>query len=107
MLATAGCSRGASAPLDLQTLDPESDHWRIASYYSEQATQMRQMAQELRVRADRYAELFGPDSEWVSGARALAEYYEKAAHEQDHLAQMHMSLVPHRIPPPSTQRPSP
>lgn len=107
MLETAGCSGGVSVPLDLQTLDREADQWRIASYYSQQAMQMRQIAQDLRNRADRYAQLFGQDSEWVTSSRLLAEYYEETAQQMDDLAQTHMSLVPHRVLPRTTRSPSP
>jgi hypothetical protein len=48
-----------------------------------------------------YERLFGPESEWVTGARLLAQYYEEAAHEAEQLARRHLKL------PGEAQTPSP
>ena len=80
-------------PLDMTTLDPAQDHWRIATAYTHEVTGMRQKAEELFKRALHYERLFGADSEWVTGTKLLAQFYEDAARERERLAEVHVGLA--------------
>jgi hypothetical protein len=90
------------SPLEMTTLDPAQDHWRIATTYTHEATAMRQKAEELFKRAAHYERLFGPDSEWVTGTRLLAQFYEDVARERERLAEVHVGLAGGHgaVPPP-------
>lgn len=94
-LVTFGCAR-ASAPLDLSSSDPSQDQWKIASYYSREAVQLRLKADELSERVAVYERLFGRDSEWVAGTKLLVEFYRNAAQERERLADMHLELTADR-----------
>lgn len=90
---------GVGPPLDLSSMDPSQDQWRIAEYYSREAARHRQKAQELYARTLIYERLFGANSEWVSGTRLLAQSYEDAAIEHERSAHMHLELAGgHRAP---------
>jgi hypothetical protein len=90
---------GVGPPLDLSSMDPSQDQWRIAEYYSREATRHRQKSQDLYARTLVYERLFGADSEWVIGTRLLAQSYEDAAIEHERLAQKHLELAGgHRAP---------
>lgn len=80
-------------PLEMTTLDPAQDHWRIATAYTHEAIAMRQKAEELSKQVERYERLFGANSEWVTGTRLLAQFYEDAAREQERLAGIHAGLA--------------
>jgi hypothetical protein len=100
-----GCV-GLGPPLDLSTMDPSQDQWRIAEYYSREAMRLRQTAQELYDRVLIYERLFGAESEWVSGTRLLAQSYENAAFEHERLAHKHLELAGgHRAPRPGPAPP--
>lgn len=97
-LVSVGCGAPKSplepkGPLDMSTLDPAQDHWRIATAYTHEATTMRQKAEELFKQAAHYERLFGSDSEWVTGTRLLAQFYEEAARERERLAEVHVGLA--------------
>lgn len=97
-LVSFGCGAPKSpleskSPLDMTTLDPAQDHWRIATAYTHEATAMRQKAEELFKRATHYERLFGTDSEWVTGTKLLAQFYEDAARERERLAAVHVGLA--------------
>lgn len=98
---SVGC-QGPQALLDLTSLDPSQDHWKIASVYTHEAAAMRQKAEELSNRAAHYEQLFGPTSDWVTGTRLLAQFYEETARERDRLAGLHVGLAGGRpsAPPP-------
>jgi hypothetical protein len=89
----SGCSGGLTAPLDMTALNPGHDHGKIAAYYRHEAVVSRQQAEELTHRAVVYERLFGPESEWVTGTRLLAQFYEEAAHEEEQLANRHLELL--------------
>jgi hypothetical protein len=90
---------GVGPPLDLSSLDPSQDQWRIAEYYSREAARHRQKSQELYARILIYERLFGAESEWVVGTRLLAQSYEDAAIEHERSAYMHLELARgHRAP---------
>jgi hypothetical protein len=52
----------------------------------------RQQAEALTHRAVVYEQLFGRESEWVSGTRLLAQFYEEEAREAERLADLHLEL---------------
>ena len=90
---------GVGPPLDLSSMDPSQDQWRIAEYYSREAARHRQKARELYSRTLIYERLFGADSEWVAGTRLLAQSYEDAAIEHERSAHMNLELAGgHRAP---------
>ena len=88
-----GCSGKSTAPLDMTALDPGPDHGKIAAYYHHEAVVSRQQAEELTHRAVVYERLFGPESEWVTGTRLLAQFYEEAARDEEQLARRHLELL--------------
>ncbi|HJR77006.1 MAG TPA: hypothetical protein VJ805_08525 [Nitrospiraceae bacterium] len=59
----------------------------------------RQRADQVEAQATTYRELFGEESEWVSGARALGEYYLRAAQEREQLAEQYKSASDDVAPP--------
>ncbi len=92
LLLQAGCSSGPPAPLEMTTLAPEDDHQKVARYYRHEAVLARQQAEELANQAVVYEQLFGQESDWVSGTRLLVQFYEEVAREQDRLAEQHQKL---------------
>ena len=98
VLLVSGCTRGPTAVLDPASRDPGQDHWAIASYYSHEAAASRQQAEEMTHRAVVYEGLFGRESDWVTGTRLLAQFYEEAAREQDRLVDLHLELGRGRSP---------
>jgi hypothetical protein len=87
-----GCSGISTAPLDMTALDQSQDQEKIAAYYRHEAAVARQQAEELNHRAMVYERLFGPESEWVTGTRLLAQFYEDVAREAEQLAQRHLKI---------------
>jgi hypothetical protein len=87
-----GCSSGPSAPLEMTTLNPSDDHQTIAHHYLNEARLSRQQVAELTNQAVVYEQLFGKESDWVSGTRLLLQFYQDVAREQDRLAELHMNL---------------
>lgn len=80
------------APLEMTTLNPGDDHETSAYHYHHEAVLARQQADELANQAVVYEQLFGPESDWVSGARLLVKFYEEVAREQARLAEQHLKL---------------
>ena len=84
---------GCAAPdheIDLASFNSTIDQRLIATYYQEEAFRYRQQADELDARGDLYERMFGPDSDWVSGARLLAQSYRLAAEDRERLAKDHL-----------------
>ena len=84
---------GCAAPdrgFDLTSFNTSSDQQLIARYYQEEALRYRQQADDLDVRAEMYERMFGPDSDWVSGTRLLAQSYRLAADDRERLAKEHL-----------------
>jgi hypothetical protein len=81
------------APLDLTSQDPSQDQRKIASFHSREALLFQLKAEELSQQAAAYERLFGPESEWVVGARLLVEFYRDAAKEQEYLASWHLGIA--------------
>lgn len=94
-----GCSGTSTAPLDMTALEPSQDQGKIAAYYRHEAVVARQQAEELTHRAVVYERLFGPESEWVTGTRLLAQFYEDSAREAEQLAKRHQTLPSDAQPP--------
>jgi hypothetical protein len=92
----SGCGNTASV-FDLKTDDPRQDQKKIAEFYVQAATRLRQMAQDYDHRVAVYERLFGPHSDWVEGTRLLAQSYEAAAQEQERLAARHQRLHDGRV----------
>lgn len=92
---SAACA-GANTPQTLNSLDVGQNQLEIAAYYQREARVMRQRAEEYAVRASLYEQLFGPQSDWVTGARLLSHFYEDSAREKERLADVHLQLSPSR-----------
>src|SRR5262245_64999658 len=88
----SGCSGRSTTLLDPASRDPGQDHWAIASYYSRQAAMSRQQAEELNSQLVIYEQLFGRDSDWVSGTKFLVQFYDEEEREQDRLADLNLEL---------------
>ena len=84
-LLLVGCHKPA-APLNLNATAPAYEQSNIAGYHDNEAAFFRLKARELHQRMLVYWQLFGPDSDWVQGARILARFYEEAAQEQERLS---------------------
>ena len=97
-----GCSASPTVP-DFFEVGSIEEQKKIGEYYRSEAAQFRQRAQEMAERASTYRELFGEESEWVSGARALGEYYHREAGERERLAEQYQSasdgVVPSTVSP--------
>ena len=88
-----GIWTGCAAPdqeIDLASFNSAIDQRLIARYYQEEAFRYRQQADELDTRGEMYARMFGPDSDWVSGARLLAQSYRLTADDRERLAKDHL-----------------
>ncbi|HSF66948.1 MAG TPA: hypothetical protein VLA67_05905 [Nitrospiraceae bacterium] len=85
-LTAVGCARPVS---DMTSFDQSQDQMVIAEYYEDQAIVLGEKAAALTESALRYELLFGPESDWVTGARQLSQYYAAAAQEQKRLAEAH------------------
>ena len=65
----------------------------IAGYYRDQAVVLREKASLIAESAARYEHLFGPQSDWVSGAKQLSQYYAAAAQDLERLAEAHAEVA--------------
>jgi hypothetical protein len=84
---------GCSAPhreFDLDSYHSSIDQRFIARFYHEEALRYRQQADEADTRAEMYERMFGSGSDWVSGARLLAQSYRLAADDRERLANEHL-----------------
>lgn len=91
-LTVAGCAQPIET-IEMTSFDPSHDQMAIAGYYRDGAMDMREKAASLAESAVRYEQLFGPQSDWVSGARQLSQYYTAAAQEQERLANAHAEIA--------------
>ena len=96
LLLGTGCKQGLPVPLNRGSFDPSQDHLKIASDYTREAMLSRQKAKEQASRVLVHEQLFGRESDWVSGARLLTQFYEDAAREQDRQASLHLELAGRR-----------
>jgi len=90
--AIAGCAEPV-VMTDVTSFDPSQDQKAIAGYYREQAMAMREKAGAVAETAVRYKHLFGPQSDWVSGALQLSEYYAVAAQDLERRAEAHAEVA--------------
>ena len=88
----SGCGTRVTE-LDLRTNDPRQDQGKIAAFHAHEAARLRQMAHDQQHRAVVYERLFGQDSDWVKGARLLAQSYADAADEQERTAERHRGVA--------------
>ncbi|HYM88418.1 MAG TPA: hypothetical protein VES92_04810 [Nitrospiraceae bacterium] len=85
-LAAAGCAQPV-AKIDTTSFGPSQDQMAIADYYRDQAMVLKEKAGAIAESAVRYEHLFGPESDWVSGARQLSRYYAVAAQDLERRAE--------------------
>jgi hypothetical protein len=100
----AGCG-APDREFDLVSFHSSIDQRVIAGYYHEEALRYRQQADELDSRVEVYERMFGPDSDWVAGARLLAQSYRLAADDRERLAQEHLDAGRNARPSASALRP--
>ncbi|MDR4494330.1 MAG: hypothetical protein R3B74_07885 [Nitrospirales bacterium] len=92
ILISVGC-HGPHALVNFYNSDPDRDQRFIVAQYYRQAVFMVKNAEDMRLKAERYAQLFGSDSEWVSSAKWLENYYEKESLDREQLAVFHAESV--------------
>ncbi len=85
MLDMQGCSASPKFS-DFNAAETADERSTVAEFYRKEAIMFRQKADEMAERATAYRQLFGEESEWVSGARLLGEYYRQEARDRDRLA---------------------
>jgi hypothetical protein len=103
VVALVGCA-ASKTERDLTDYGPAQDHRKIAACDSHEAAKRRQFSEETSVRINVYEQLFGPTSDWVTGARLLAQSYENAAKEYERMVCKHLELIHESGPPPSGSR---
>jgi hypothetical protein len=105
VMLVSGCRCEATPGFDPTLRSPGQDHAAIATYYNRHAAALHQRAEQMTYRGMIYERLFGRDSDWVSGAQLLVQFYEDMAREQDRLADLHLNLSKDRSPnqPPGSQ----
>jgi hypothetical protein len=69
------CTASPTVP-DFYSVGSTEEQRTIGEYYRSEAAMFRQKADQMDERVRAYRQLFGEESEWVSGARALGEYYQ-------------------------------
>ena len=92
LLAAAACAQPIET-IEMTSFDPSPDQVTIAGYYRDGAMDMKGKAASLAESAARYEQLFGPQSDWVSGAKQLSQYYAAMAQEQERLAEAHAEVA--------------
>ena len=92
LLAGTGCAQPVET-IDMTSFDPSQDQLAIVGYYRGQAMDLREKAAAIAESAVRYEQLFGPQSDWVSGARQLSQYYAAAAQELERRAEAHAEVA--------------
>jgi hypothetical protein len=85
LLAGAGCAQPVQT-IDTTSFGPSQDQVAIAGYYRGEALALKEKAAAIAESAVRYEQLFGPQSDWVSGARQLSQYYAVAAQDLERRA---------------------
>ena len=84
-LAAAGCAQPVET-IGTTSVDQLQDQMAIAGYYRAEATVLKEKAAAIAESAVRYEQLFGPQSDWVSGAQQLSRYYAVAAQDLERRA---------------------
>jgi hypothetical protein len=93
VLAAVGCAPSSVETIEMTSFDPSQDQAAIVGYYRDEAIDLREKAAEHAESAIRYERLFGPQSDWVSGARQLSQYYAAAAQELERQAEAHAEVA--------------
>jgi hypothetical protein len=86
LLVAIGCSQPVQR-IDTTSFGPAQDQLAIAGYYRGEAMALKEKAAAIAESAVRYEQLFGPQSDWVSGARQLSQYYAVAAQDLERRAE--------------------
>ena len=84
-LAAAGCAQPVET-IGTTSVDQLQDQMAIVGYYRAEAMVLKEKAAAIAESAVRYEQLFGPQSDWVSGARQLSQYYAVAAQDLERRA---------------------
>jgi hypothetical protein len=77
----------------MTSVDPLQDQMTIAGYYRGQAMDLREKSASLAESTVRYERLFGPQSDWVIGAKQLSQYYAIAAQDLERRAEAHAEIA--------------
>ena len=93
------CSASPTVP-DFYGVGPADEQSTIGEYYRQEAAVFRKRADVMVERATTYRQLFGEESEWVSGARALGEFYQHKARERERLADQYQTPSGDHVQPP-------
>ena len=93
LFAAVGCAPSSVETIEMTSFDPSQDQAAIVGYYRGQAMDLREKAAAYEESIVRYERLFGPQSDWVSGARQLSQYYAAAAQDLERLADAHAKAV--------------
>ncbi len=91
-LAAAGCAQPVQT-VDTTSFGPSQDQQAIVGYYRAEAIVLKEKAAAIAESAVRYEKLFGPESDWVSGAKQLSQYYAAAAQDLERLAEAHAEVA--------------
>ena len=83
--AAAGCAQPVQT-VDTASFGPSQDQQAIVGYYRTEAMVLKEKAAAIAESAVRYEQLFGPESDWVGGARQLSQYYAVAAQDLERRA---------------------
>lgn len=86
-LAAVGCSQPDKTVETISFGPLQEDQQIVAGYYRDEAMVLKEKAALSAESAVRYEHLFGPQSDWVSGARQLSQYYAVAAQDLERRAQ--------------------
>jgi hypothetical protein len=84
-LAAVGCAQPVET-IDRTSVDSLQDQMAIVGNYRAEAMVLKEKAAAVAESAVRYERLFGPQSDWVSGARQLSQYYAVAAQDLERRA---------------------
>lgn len=93
VLAAAGCAQSVAPIEDMASFDPSQDQMAIADSYRGEAVALKEKAAALAESGVRYEHLFGPQSDLVSGAKQLSQYYAEAAQELERRAEAHAEVA--------------
>jgi hypothetical protein len=85
-----GCSASPKL-LDFNAVETADERRAVSEFYRKEAIMFRQKADELAERVIAYRPLFGEESDWVTGARLLVEYYQQEARDRQRLADQYDS----------------
>ena len=93
LFAAVGCAESFGPIEDMASFDPAQDQMAFADNYRAEAAALREKAASLAETVVRYENLFGPQSDLVSGAKQLSRYYVEAAQELERRAEAHAEVA--------------